>query len=265
MDQPSKVPGPVVRRASLYLRQLEALDAKRVASVSSGKLAQALGLGDAQVRKDLAHFGQFGVPGVGYEVMALIQSLRSIFGIDRITRALLVGAGSLGTTVAAYQGFRAKGFELVAVLDSDPEKIGQRFGDLTVQPMTVLPEAARRHGVRLAIIAVPAAAAQLVADQLVGVGIRGILNFAPVRLETPTGVTVRNIDVAAELVQLSFAISAESPRDPDQKEVLIVDDNEATVVFLSEIVEDNGHRPRVARNGAEASFAIAERRPDISA
>jgi len=202
--QSSQVPNSAVRRLSLYLRQLEALEADRVATVSSRKLAQSLGLTDAQVRKDLAYFGQFGRPGVGYEVMPLIHRLRSIFGTDRVSHILLVGAGNLGKAVTAYQGFRARGFELVAVFDDDPQKIGGSVGQLSVQPMTELPQTANQHAARLAIVAVPAPAAQRVADQLIAVGVRGILNFAPTRLNSPPDVTVLNIDVAAELEQLSF-------------------------------------------------------------
>jgi redox-sensing transcriptional repressor len=200
----SQVPNSAVRRLSLYLRQLEALEADRVATVSSRKLAQSLGLTDAQVRKDLAYFGQFGRPGVGYEVMPLIHRLRSIFGTDRVSHILLVGAGNLGKAVTTYQGFRARGFELVAVFDDDPQKIGGSVGQLLVQPMTALSQTASQHAARLAIVAVPAPAAQGVADQLIAIGVRGILNFAPTRLNTPPDVTVLNIDVAAELEQLSF-------------------------------------------------------------
>ena len=203
-NNPSKVPNPAVRRLSLYLRQLEALEADRVATISSHKLAQSLGLTDAQVRKDLAYFGQFGRPGVGYEVMPLIHRLRSIFGTDRISQTLLVGAGNLGKAVTAYQGFRAKGFELVAVFDNDPKKISRHVARLPIQPMTDLPQVASQHDARLAIVAVPAAAAQNAADQLIAAGVRGILNFAPTRLNTPPGVTVLNIDVATELEQLNF-------------------------------------------------------------
>ena len=210
MSSPTQVPNPAVRRLSLYLRQLEALQADAVPTVSSRKLSQPLGLTDAQVRKDLAYFGQFGRPGVGYEVTPLIQRLRNIFGTDRITRALLVGAGNLGKAVAAYQGFRAKGFQLVAVFDSDPDKAGQRVAHLPVQAMSELSHAASRYGARLAIVAVPAAAAQDVADRLVAVGVKGILNFAPTRLNTLPGVTVCNIDVAAELEQINFLTNVSS-------------------------------------------------------
>lgn len=130
MSLSSHIPSPVVRRLSLYLRPLEALQADRVATVSSRKLAQPLGLADAQIRKDLGYFGQLGRPGVGYEVMPLIHLLRSIFGTDRISNILLVGAGNLGKAVTTYRGFRVKGFKLVAIFDSDPKKIGRPVGQL---------------------------------------------------------------------------------------------------------------------------------------
>ena len=228
MNSSSQAPNPAVRRLSLYLRQLEALETARVVTVSSYKLAQPLGLTDAQVRKDLAYFGQFGRSGVGYEVTLLIHRLRSIFGTDRISQTLLVGTGNIGKAVTAYQGFRAKSFELVAVFDNDPKKIGQRLAWLTVQPMTDLPQTARLHDALLAIIAVPAAAAQNVADQLLAVGVRGILNFAPILLNTPSGATIHNLDVAAELEQLNFLTKIGSPEISGQKEILIVDDSEAS-------------------------------------
>lgn len=209
----SGIPAPAVRRLSLYLRQLEALATDSVATVSSRTLAESLGITDAQVRKDLGYFGQFGRPGVGYEVTPLIQHLRGIFGTDRISQALLVGAGNLGRAVTAYQGFRAKGFELVAAFDSDPGKIGQRVGRVLIQPMEDLPEAAGQHNARLAIVTVPAADAQNVADQLIAVGVRGIINFAPTRLNTPPDVIVHDVDVAVELQQLKFRtnLGSESP------------------------------------------------------
>ena len=205
MTQPhADAPKPSVRRLSMYLRQLESFERERIRTVSSRKVGESLGLTDAQVRKDLAYFGQFGRPGVGYEVGPLIQRLRSILGTDRISATLLVGAGNLGRAVAAYTGFRAKGFELVALVDADPKKVGRKIGRLTVRPIDQIERIVRDSEVRLAMVAVPAGAAQAVADRLVAVGVRGILNFAPVQLHTPPGVTVRNLDVAAELEQLSF-------------------------------------------------------------
>ena len=200
----SPVPRPSVRRLSLYLRQLETLQREEVRTVSSGRLAQPLGLSDAQVRKDLAYFGQFGRSGVGYEVIPLIEKLRAILGTDRTWSTILVGVGNLGRAISAYQGFREKGFHLVAALDSDERKIGKRVGPLTIEPISQLKRIVQQHEVQMAILAVPAASAQQVAEELGEAGVRGILNFAPVHLRTPPGVTVRHLDVAAELEQLAF-------------------------------------------------------------
>lgn len=201
------VPDPAVRRLSLYLRQLESLEHEKVSTVSSRRLAESLGLTDAQVRKDLGYFGQFGRPGVGYEVPTLIQSLRRILGTDRISNTLMVGIGNIGRAVAAYQGFRDKGFELVALFDRDERKVGKKVGRLVVQSLDDLPDVIDAQNIRLAILAVPVAAAQEVADLLIEQGVRGILNFAPVQLRVPEHVTVRHIDVAAELEQLVFLTS----------------------------------------------------------
>ena len=262
MSRSSQAPGPAIARLSLYLRQLEAVGAEGVETVSSRKLGQSLGLNDTQVRKDLAHFGQFGRSGVGYEVTPLIRRLRKILGTDRVSTALLVGAGDFGRAVAAYPGFRSKGFELVAAFDSDPGKAGKYVAHLPVQPMTELHEAASLHGARLAIVAVPPDAAQNVADQLVASGVLGILNIGPAGLNTPPGTAVHDLDLAAELERLNYLVKMAADTH-DQKEVLIVDDSEASVVFLSAIVEDTGHRFRVARNGKDATARMKERRPDL--
>lgn len=204
------VPNPAIRRLSLYLRQLELLAAEGQATVSSRRLAQSLGLTDAQVRKDLTYFGQFGRPGVGYEIKLLIQNLRRIFGTDRVSPTLLVGLGNIGRALATYQGFNPKGFTLVALFDADPRKIGLEIGSMRVRPMSELAGVVASEGIRLGLMAVPVSAAQDVADQMVQAGIRGILNFAPVRLGVPPGVVVHNLDVAAELEQLSFLIRGQA-------------------------------------------------------
>jgi redox-sensing transcriptional repressor len=200
----SDVPQPSVRRLSQYLRQLESLHAQGQPKVSSRSLAASLDLTDAQVRKDLAYFGQFGRPGVGYEVGPLIHRLRSILGTDRVSYTLLVGVGNIGRALARYQGFKSKGFELVALFDADPKKVGRKIGSMPIQPMEELESVVAQWGVRLAILAVPAETAQSVVDRLARTGLRGILNFAPTRLKAPAGVTVHNLDVAAELEQLSY-------------------------------------------------------------
>jgi redox-sensing transcriptional repressor len=206
-DRPESVPNPAVRRLSLYLRQLESFQRKNRRTISSKQLGESLGLTDAQVRKDLAYFGQFGHPGIGYRVDDLIGQVRRILGTDRTWNVLLVGAGNLGRALSAYKGFHAKGFQLVAVFDTDPSKVGRRLGPFTIQPLADMPAAAQKHNIKLAILAVPADSAQDVADQLVGAGVRGLLNFAPVSITVPQDVALSTVDVAVHLEQLSFQVN----------------------------------------------------------
>jgi len=193
-----------VKRLSLYLRQLEELAEDGRSTISSRQLSKALGLTDAQVRKDLAYFGQFGRPGVGYQVAELADHLRSIFGTDRISHVAVVGVGNLGSALLRYRGWMTKGFRVVAAFDSAASKIGRKFGNITVQPMSKLAAAARAGHIRLAILAVPAAVAQKVADEVCRAGIEGILNFAPITLSLPPEVAVIPVDLAVQLEQLSY-------------------------------------------------------------
>jgi redox-sensing transcriptional repressor len=208
MDQsrPDSVPDPAVKRMSLYLRQLESCQKKGTKTISSKQLGESLSLTDAQVRKDLAYFGQFGHPGVGYRVEELIVQVRKILGTDKIWNVVLVGAGNLGRALLAYHGFDAKGFRLVAVFDNDAGKVGGKLGDFQIQPLSELEATAQKFHVRLAMMAVPADHAQDVADQLVSAGIRGLLNFAPVSLSVPGDVAVNSVDLAVQLEQLSFQV-----------------------------------------------------------
>src|SRR5688572_2876061 len=205
--RPEAVPDPAVRRLSLYLRQLETFKKKDRRTVSSKQLGESLGLTDAQVRKDLAYFGQFGHPGIGYRVDDLIAHVRRILGTDKVWNVMLVGAGNLGRALSAYRGFNSKGFQLVAVFDNDPSKVGRRLGPFTIQPLEEMPAAVEKHTIRLAILAVPADHAQEVADQLVAAGVRGLLNFAPVSLTVPPDVALNAVDVAVQLEQLSFQVN----------------------------------------------------------
>ena len=198
------IPPLTVKRLSLYLRYLEESTEANQATVSSRQLGRALGLTDAQVRKDLAHFGQFGRRGVGYYVQDLVKQLRRIFGTDKVWDVAVIGTGSLGRALLGYKGFLKKGFRVSAAFDNDPSKIGREFENVQVQPMTDLAEAVRSGRFRLAILAIPAEAAQEVTDDLCRAGIRGILNFAPVRLSVPEDVTVVPVDLAVQLEQLSY-------------------------------------------------------------
>jgi redox-sensing transcriptional repressor len=208
MAKSEHIPAPAVRRLSLYLRQLEAFSAADRLTVSSRDLGASLGLSDAQVRKDLAYFGQFGRPGVGYRVPELIPRVRRILGTDTKSNVLLVGVGNLGRALLSYRGFARQGFDLVAAFDKDRSIIGRSFhpGPLRVRPMSAMPKLVRSHSVRLGILSVPAPAAQEVADQMVRAGIRGILNFAPTTLQVRPGIAVSSVDLAVHLEQLSFRL-----------------------------------------------------------
>ena len=206
-SRPDLIPNPAVRRLSLYLRQLEAFKRKDRRTISSKQLGESLNLTDAQVRKDLAYFGQFGHPGIGYRVDELIAKVKQILGTDKTWNVLLAGAGNLGRALIAYRGFDAKGFRLAAVFDNDPTKVGEKIGDFTIQPLTELSATIAQSNIRLAILAVPADVAQDLADQLVASGIRGLLNFAPVSINVPPENALNAVDLAVQLEQISFQVS----------------------------------------------------------
>jgi redox-sensing transcriptional repressor len=210
-----KIPEPTVRRLSLYLRELRIREDSAQTTISSKKLGQALGFTDAQVRKDLALFGQFGQPGVGYDINELIERLRKILGKDRRWNACIVGAGNIGRALLPYGRFRREGFDIVAIFDRDPAVVGTKIGDHVVRPLDEIRATVREHGVRIGIIAVPGEAAQETADRLVQAGVTGLLNFAPRRLEVPEPagprggerISVVNVDFTVALEQLAFQMS----------------------------------------------------------
>jgi redox-sensing transcriptional repressor len=192
---------------SHYLRALEELEAGKIASVSSDQLAHRGGTTAAQVRKDLSHFGSFGKRGHGYEVAGLRAKLSSILGLEGSWQVALVGAGRIGRALFEYPAFKRRGYECSAVLDSDPLKIGQPIGALTIRPVGDLEQIVRDTATDLVILAVPVSAAQELADRAVQAGVRGILNFAPTRLRVPAGVPVTNVNLVIELEALSFALT----------------------------------------------------------
>lgn len=210
-SRPESIPNPAVRRLSLYLRQLESFQRKGRRTISSKQLGESLGLTDAQVRKDLAYFGQFGHPGIGYKVEDLILQVRRILGTDKTWNVLLVGAGNVGRALSTYRGFSSKGFRLVAVFDNDPNKVGRRLGPFTVQPLSEMRDTVQKQSIRLAILAVPADSAQEVADQTIDAGIRGILNFAPISLTVPHDIAMNTVDMAVQLEQLAFQVTFGEP------------------------------------------------------
>jgi redox-sensing transcriptional repressor len=199
-------PKAVVGRLCLYLRQLESFQRQGHGTVSSSQLGAALAINNAQVRKDLAFFGQFGYPGIGYRIEELIPALRHILGIDREWPLALVGLGNLGRALLKYRGFRSRGFHVVALFDNDPRKVGQTFDSLTVEPIEALHATVAERGISLAVLSVPAESAQRVADLLVGCGISGILNFAPVPLALPPTVSVVAVDLSVQLEHLAYKV-----------------------------------------------------------
>jgi redox-sensing transcriptional repressor len=207
----STVPAVTVPRLALYLRKLRELQERGVERVSSKDLAQMIDLNAAQIRKDFSYFGEFGTRGVGYEVDTLVDEIRKCLGLTRTWNVIIVGAGSLGSALAHYRGFAEQGFRLVAMFDSSPKKIGQGFGEgRKVRDASTLDEFLREEHVDIAIVAVPAHAAQSIIDRLVdGDGresVRAILNFAPVKVFTPKDVVVRQVDFSSELMFLSFSL-----------------------------------------------------------
>lgn len=196
-----------VRRLSVYLRLLRGHGRDGRDVVSSQELAEGSGTTSAQVRKDLSLFGSFGKRGRGYDVGQLRSTLEEILGLGRRWRVALAGVGKIGGALLGYEDLERRGFEIVAAFDTDPDKIGRTVFDVEVDPLERLESVVEDRGVEMAIIATPPEAAQAVTDRLVEAGVRGLLNFAPVRLDVPSGVAVRGMDVALELEGLSFALS----------------------------------------------------------
>ena len=192
-------------RLSVYLRCLNALDAEGVRTISSQALAEQFHLNAAQIRKDLAYFGEFGVRGIGYYVNELRRHLRQILGLDRGVRVAIIGAGNLGLALADYGGFRDDGFEIVALFDTLREKIGRRSrGGVLIHDIRDFKKVARREEIGIAVLAVPADAAQTAANIVVGAGVRAILNFSPGAFKVPRGVKVKSMDLTVSLESLSF-------------------------------------------------------------
>lgn len=201
---PSNIPDIVIGRLPIYLRALLRLAQEGREVTSSHELGQRLGISSAQIRKDLSHFGGFGKQGTGYQISYLIDQLKQVLKIDREWDVALVGAGDLGHAVANYRGFSDRGFRIVSVFDSDPGKIGQPIGNLTVNPFSELESVIAARSIKVAMIAVPAQNAQDVADQLIKAGVRAILNYAPISLNVPSGVHVQYIDPVVHLQRMTY-------------------------------------------------------------
>jgi redox-sensing transcriptional repressor len=202
-----KIAESTVRRLSLYLRFLEEFEEQGMETVSSEALASRGGTTSAQVRKDLSFFGSFGKRGLGYAVPELVRKLREILGLGRTYRVAMIGAGKIGSALVQYRGFRQRGFEVVAIFDTDPAKVGKAWNGLTVRDVRELDAELRRQAVDIAVIVTPADAAQPVADRVTALGVKAILNFAPVQLVVPDDVVVKTVNLALELETLSYALT----------------------------------------------------------
>ena len=200
------IPDIVIGRLPLYLRALSRLTLEGAKITSSHELGKRLGISSAQIRKDLSHFGEFGKQGTGYQVDYLTEQLRQILKVDKEWKVALVGVGDLGRALAHYNGFRNRGFRITMLFDNDPAKVGTMLDGFQIYDDSRMKDLIRQHGITLAMIAVPAEAAQQVADALVAAGVRGLLNYAPINIAVPEGVKVQYIDPVVHLQRITYYV-----------------------------------------------------------
>jgi redox-sensing transcriptional repressor len=199
-----KIPDIIIGRLPVYLRALQRMMDMGLKTTSSQELGEHVGISAAQIRKDISQFGEFGKQGTGYSIEYLINKLREILKVDRIWDVVVVGAGDMGHAVANYQGFSDRGFHIVAIFDNDKAKVGESIGSFSVEDAEVMVERIKELGVKIAMLSVPAPAAQAVADQLVQAGVRAILNYAPISLNVPNNVKVQYIDPSTHLQRMTY-------------------------------------------------------------
>ncbi|MFA5535818.1 MAG: redox-sensing transcriptional repressor Rex [Bacillota bacterium] len=199
-----KIPEATITRLSVYSRYLSQADKRGIITISSNEIAEGVGVSSAQVRKDLAYFGEFGTRGVGYNVQDLYHHLMKILGLNQKWPLVIVGAGNLGAALSMYGGFRERGFHVVGIFDNDLKKIGYRLNGIEVFPTSRLKEIVEDEKARIGVIAVPAVAAQDVANLLIEAGLKAILNFAPTVLNVPLDIELRNVDLSVNLEVLTF-------------------------------------------------------------
>ncbi len=209
MERLDDPPDVVIRRLPLYARSLRYLLDEGVHSVSSQELGERINVTAAQIRKDLSYFGEFGKQGIGYDVEKLLNHIERILGLTQSWPVVLVGVGHLGQAIARYDGFRAQGLHIVGLFDTDPAKIGQEVAGVAISDYAQMPKVIRETGTRLAIISVPPADAQPVADILIDAGVRALLCYAPIILQTPDHVWVRYIDPVAVLHSMTYYLARE--------------------------------------------------------
>ncbi|MEL7564715.1 MAG: redox-sensing transcriptional repressor Rex [Dehalobacterium sp.] len=202
-----KIPEASIMRLSVYSRYMARLDQMGIITTSSGEIADGVGVSPAQVRKDLAYFGEFGTRGVGYNVKDLHRHILKILGLTNDWPVVLIGAGHLGTALCLYRGFLERGFRIVGVFDHDPKKHGQKLGNIEILPMEQLEQVIQENEAKMGIIAVPSNFAQDIVNLLIKYGIKAILNFAPRAISVPDDVELRNVDLAVNLEVLTFKLS----------------------------------------------------------
>jgi len=199
-----KIPDIIIGRLPVYLRALQRMADSGLKTTSSQELGEHVGISAAQIRKDISQFGDFGKQGTGYSIAYLLDKLREILKVDRIWDVALVGAGDIGHALANYQGFKDRGFRITMIFDSDKSKVGQKIGNFTVEDAEMMIEKVKAAGLKIAMLTVPASEAQGVADKLIQAGVRAILNYAPINLNTPHNVKVQYIDPATHLQRMTY-------------------------------------------------------------
>ncbi|CAN5640714.1 redox-sensing transcriptional repressor Rex [soil metagenome] len=217
------IPEATIARLPVYLRALTALSERGVASASSEELAQAAWVNSAKLRKDLSHLGSYGTRGVGYEVEYLRYQIAREIGLTQDWPVVIVGMGNLGQALAGYGGFATRGFRVAGLVDNDPARVGEVYGQMPVRHLDDLEDVVSRHGASIGVVTTPSAAAQQVADRLVGAGVSAILNFAPTVLTVPDGVDVRKVDLSIELQILAYHEQRKAHPDPLAAVVLPMD------------------------------------------
>jgi redox-sensing transcriptional repressor len=209
---PKKTPEGTISRLFVYLREVTNLASINIRTISSAELGERTNLSDAQVRKDLGYFGQFGVSGSGYDTTELKTALEKILGKNRTWNVAVIGVGHLGSALLAYPGFREHGLTMVAAFDDDTKKIGKVISDVTLYSVSDMPKVIREKKVAIGVITVPAQHAQGVADKLVSAGVTCIMNFAPTSLSVPEDVKIKDVDLSRELETLSYFLANKKER-----------------------------------------------------
>lgn len=199
-----KIPDIIIGRLPVYLRALQRLADRGIQTTSSQELGEIVGISAAQIRKDISQFGEFGKQGTGYSIPFLIERVRGILKVDRVWDVAIVGMGDMGHALARYNGFTDRGFRVKMVFDNDPEKIGQIVAGFEINDANAMAEKIKQNKIKIAMLTVPATAAQDIAEQLVKAGVKAILNYAPISLAVPPGVRVQYIDPATHLQRMTY-------------------------------------------------------------